>query len=467
MRSKPISFTVKPSTAPGFVRIHPQNPRYFAFENDDLYVPIGLNIAWSTQQGTAVLEDYEHWFNCLSANGGNTARIWMADWSFGIEWNEAPLGDYSQRLDRAWLLDQVFQMAEQRGIYIMLTLLHHGPFSQSVNPQWDQNPYNIANGGMLKNPAEFVTNPAARDLFKRRLRYIAARWGYSTSLFAWEWWNEVNWTPIGDRELISWSAEMAGHLRQFDPYRHLITSSYASGSGHQLWQEATIDFTQEHDYTGNDPIEEFAQSYQSITAIAPQKPILLGEHGRSAGGADEQSLDTEIIHLHNGIWAAPFLGYAGSGMYWWWDGFIDPAQQWGQFGSLAEFLKGENLPQMQAALPNMAGAKALLLHSKQRALLWVRSDSYNASEIKSQYDADILKALKEKRKLTDWKYEPPMISSVTVTVSGLEDGDYRLQWYDPQRAQWLEEGEVVVKDGMGVLVLPNFSRDLAVKIVQQ
>ena len=87
----------------------------------------------------------------------------MSAWAFGIEWKDTGLGDYSGRMKQAWLLDQVFKLAEQRGVYIMLTLLNHGAFSTSVNPEWNDNPYNAANGGPLKEPRLFVRNAQARS----------------------------------------------------------------------------------------------------------------------------------------------------------------------------------------------------------------------------------------------------------------------------------------------------------------
>ncbi|MFN8441662.1 MAG: DUF5060 domain-containing protein [Caldilineaceae bacterium] len=464
LQSKTVTLTVQSSNAPGFIRINPQNPHYFAFDNGDLYVPIGLNISWATQQGSGVLRDYERWFDRLSANGGNVARVWMADWSFGLEWNDTPLGNYSNRLDRAWLLDQVFHMAEERHITIMLTLLHHGPFSTSVNPEWDQNPYNVALGGMLKSPGEFVTNSEAKELFKRRLRYIAARWGYSTSLFAWEWWNEVELTPISDKTLIPWSEEMAKTLAEYDPYDHLLTSSYANGRGHALWESPEIDFTQQHDYTGSDPIQEFDNVLLSIRRIAPDKPLLLAEHGLSTGGADSQSLETEIIHFHNGIWTAPFLGYAGSAMYWWWDSFVDPQGQWGQYKSLAQFLAGEDLTTLQPARASAKGLKALILRSDTSALIWLRSNSYNAAGVSELHNAEILKALKEKRTLTDWKFDPPVISNTSLKITGLQDGTYLAQWYDPQSGIWLSQEPLEINNGESNLAIPDFNKDIAVKI---
>ena len=68
---------------------------------------------------------------------------------------------------------------------------------------------------------------------------------------------------------------------------------------------ADLDFAQQHDYSGSDPLRLFRSVYDSLSASAPGKPVLMAEHGFSANGADAQ-LGRELIHFHNGIWAAPF-----------------------------------------------------------------------------------------------------------------------------------------------------------------
>ena len=119
------------------------------------------------------------------------------------------------------------------------------------------------------------------ELFKRRIRYIAARWGYSTHLFAWEWWNEENWTPIDDTALRPWIVEMTQSLKQSDPYQHLVTTSYADGSNSRIWRAPELDFMQQHDYSGSDPIGLFQSRYTSFQGILTKgaKPVLMGEHG--------------------------------------------------------------------------------------------------------------------------------------------------------------------------------------------
>lgn len=466
LTSKALNFTVAAdATARGFVRVHPKNSRYFAFDNGDLYFPIGLNIAWSTGD---VLADYERWFDRLSANGGNVARIWMASWSFALEWNDTGLGDYSNRMKQAWLLDQVFKLAEERGIYIMLTLLNHGAFNTSVNPEWADNPYTVANGGPLKTPAEFVTNAAAKELFKRRLRYIAARWGSSPHLFAWEWWNEINWTPITDAQLEPWIAEMTKTLTTYEPYGHLITHSYASGSGSTIWSMPELSFAQQHDYSGSDLIDVFTDASRGFDKNAGDKPRLVGELGNSAGG-EQWELDQEAIHLHNGLWAAPFTGYAGSAMYWWWDNYIDPYNLWPHFKGLADFFADVDLTHLTPTTVTVSSAEAtgVALQGEAQALVWVRSNHYTIGAVQTAYDQALRAALKAKRKFTDWHYEPPVLTAITVTLTGLQEGDYLVRWYSPTEQTWGQEERVQVKNGTATLAIPQLQRDVAAKLVQQ
>lgn len=459
--SEPVTFAVSPSTNPGFIRIHPDNPRYFAFDNGSPYLPNGLNLGWSVGDP---LVDYQRWFDELSANHGNIARVWMASWSFGIEWSDTGLGNYEKRMYQAWLLDQVFALAEERDIYLMLCLVNHGAFSTSVNPEWADNPYNDDLGGPLSAPADFVTDPIAKQFFKQRLRYIAARWAYSTNLFAWEWWNEVNWTGIRDDTLIPWIAEMTPALQEFDPYDHLTTNSSANGSTTQVWAMPEIDFSQQHDYSGGNLLRTLARDDGRINKIAPEKPLLMGELGYSAGA--QVALDA--MHLHIGLWGAPFLGYAGGSMYWWWDSFIDPQKQWYQYASLGRFFADENLALLTPGKATIAGgvAQALTLQNDEHALLWLVSDEYNVPAAQAAYDKAVMAAIRSKQKLTEWTYQPAQLSAVTVTLSNLHDGLYIVQWYAPTTGDWLATERVTVVQGTTTLTTPTFDADLAAKVAR-
>ncbi|RPI30536.1 MAG: DUF5060 domain-containing protein [Chloroflexota bacterium] len=454
----PVHFTVSTDPAArGFIRIHPENSRYFAFSDGSLFFPVGVNMAWSVDD---VLIDYERWLNRLSENGGNAIRLWMASWSFGIEWKDTGLGDYSKRMDRAYLLDEVFKMSEERGIYIMLALLNHGAFNTRVNPEWDSNPYNIALGGPLKSPEEFAVDPLARQYFQRRLRYIAARWGYSTHLWSFEWWNEVNWTPLGDELLEPWIHEMTSALRAYDPYEHLVSNSVAYGAT-TLWAMPEMSFSQIHDYTARDPVETFGSSYRQTREAGPGKPVVMGELGYSWVG-ENYPFNVDGIQLHNGLWAAPFSGYAGTAMYWWWDNYIDPLNLWYQYRGIARFLEGENLAQLE---PGRAGvspkaATALTLQNSQKALVWVSSNAYTAEAAQTTYEW----AVKSKQNVEGWHYLPPTLKNLMLTVTGLADGVYHVFWFDPVTGEW-GGGESISSVNQTIkLALPPLQGDLALKI---
>lgn len=80
---------------------------------------------------------------------------------------------------------------------------------------WEQSYYNKQNGGILNHPqgwalilfvivalklflvvcclnvSDFFIDEQAKLDYKNRLRYLVARYSYSTSVFAWEYFNEV------------------------------------------------------------------------------------------------------------------------------------------------------------------------------------------------------------------------------------------------------------------------------------
>jgi len=453
----PVAVAANPG-ARGFLRINPQDPRYFLMDDGSFFFPIGLNIAWANGD---VLENYNTWLDHLSQNGGNFIRIWMASWSFGLEWDDTGLGNYTARLKRAWLLDQVLKMAEDRGIYVMLCLINHGAFSETTNSDWTSNPYNIALGGPLKTPEEFVADPTARELFKRRLRYITSRWAAYPSLGAWEWWNEVNWTPITDEALMPWISEMNQELQKFDPYLHLVSTSYATGADKSIWSMDELSFAQEHDYSGKDPITIFPQDRITILKNAGEKPALVGEFG-NVSDDPTAAYDKSGIHLHNGLWAAPFSGYAGTAMYWWWDTYIEPAQLWYQYKGISSFLKDENLsnmiPSQVATVPGVASA--LILSNPEHALVWVRADTYTS------HDAQ-LAFYQSADRGPEWVYSPPVLENLVFTLTGLQDGRYSATWYSTRDGQ--QEGsprDVSVVGGSATINVPGLQGDLAVKITK-
>lgn len=326
------TLTVVPSSRPGFVR-RPVGALYLAYEDGRPFFGIGHNLAWWQQRP----DDYDRWLAEMAASGANLIRIWMASWSFAVEWRETGLGNYDRRQDRAYLLDYVMDRAEQLGIHVILVLNHHGQFSARVNPQWVENPYNQANGGMLTRPADFFTAPAARSLFKRRLRYIVARWAHHPNLLAWELWNEVDLTDEYDPESVArWHEEMAAYLREIDPYRHLVTTSFSDPQREDaVWRLPGIDFTTTHFYGAADMAEAImANDRRKIERYG--KPTLTAEYGTDWQGPSPS--DPEGVNVHNAAWAGLFSGASATGMSWWWESYLHPFRLYRHYQGLAQFV---------------------------------------------------------------------------------------------------------------------------------
>ena len=468
--SAPVSFIAAPASTSsglprGFVRVHPQNTGYLAFENGQTFLPIGLNLGWWRDNAVS---DYRRWFDALQANGGTVARIWMASWSFGLEWNDTGLGDYSRRMDRAAALDEVVRMAEARGIYLIIVLLNHGAFSLTTNSEWASNPYNAALGGPNASPRDFVTDATSRALFQRRLRYIAARWAYSPHVLAWEWWNEVELTAIDTRVLQPWITEMTAALRQFDPYQHLTTISYAGDGDPAIWGMPEIDLLQRHEYSLGEP--KWFKPVPNLNTLQRipaniHKPFLFGELGASPAGETDTPAGRLGIHLHNGLWASVFNGYASTAMYWWWDSLVEPANLWPHYNGLATFLRNEDLATLKpmtatvstADIPKFPFAIALVRGTPEHALIWLRNIAYT-------YDAASTRYMITQSTGEDFKFEIKPQTGLTLNVAGLRDGIYHVRWFDTLTGALVTESSAISQNGVLSTAVPDLHTDLAAKV---
>ena len=133
------------------------------------------------------------------------------------------LGRYSP--GNAWRLDEVMRLARENGVYLMFCLGTYGEFTEGGffnEGCWVSNPYNARNGGPCRRPADFWTSPEARKLYQRRLRYLIARWGSSPTCSR----GSSGTRSPQRRQGNAWVGEMAAYLKQHDPYRHLVSTTY-------------------------------------------------------------------------------------------------------------------------------------------------------------------------------------------------------------------------------------------------
>jgi len=342
--SPAASFTVQPSTSPGFVHRAPGSDRYLQYSSGTPFFPIGENVCWAGRRGLA---DYETWFPHLSSAGGNYARLWMANRPLEHKGNgESGPGRYD--LANAWYFDQVLGLAARHGIRCMMALGTYGEFTTGGyfnEGQWPVNPYNQVNGGPAATPADFWTDAQARAFYRRRLRYLVARYGTQPSLAFWEFWNETD-APA------PWVREMAAYLKQNDPYRHLVTNSYSTVGTPAVWNLPEIDLTQTHRYGDEGTMKDIAPVILDDARQHDRyaKPHFLGEFGISWRG-DDSKFDPAGLgtNLHNGLWASALTGNAGGASLWWWDSYVEPKNQYPRFTGLARFAATVDWPRRRFA----------------------------------------------------------------------------------------------------------------------
>jgi len=460
-RSGPVRFKAKHSRKRGYIRVSDRDRRYLARDDGTPFFAIGQNVPGI---GRPVAE-YERIFPKMGRAGANFARIWLSSFSMGFEWGKP--GRY--RMRSAAETDQVLGLAERNGINLLVCLEAWRSFegNDTVYRETDIHPYWSRNGGPVAVEMDVFTNPEAKRMWRNRLRYAVARWGYSPNVFAWEFWNEINcvkgyWER--SRDVVAWSAEMGRYLKEADPWRHLVTNSLGSYlADDALWNLPEMDIVQGHGYWHpRDPAaKEAAKDMAGFIASWQEKlnrygkPAIYSEFGlvnESWGDSPLMEDDAEGEHFHEGLWAPVFHGGAGTAMLWW-PSWVDSHDLYRRFFSVSKFLA--NVPWTRAGFKRAAatssdpGAEVTARVGRDTgggiALVWVRNLRH-----------------------TWWNAVNglPMapVARTVVTVPDLPDGRYALERWDTWNGLPAGTEHVEARSGKVSFEVSGLERDIAVKI---
>lgn len=325
-RSTERSFECKISEEPGYIHTA-ANKRFLEFDNGKSFFGVGMDMqAYGTSYEAATFIHYNYWIPRFAREGGNLTRIWMRPSDYELECDT--LGLY--RMDKAYELDKVFELFEKYHIYANLVLLNPEQLSQpkSLWGSWEQNRYRDI---PLKKNKEFFSNKKALQLFKNKLRYIQARWGYSTSLLSYEICNEIDHIdkdfsndpakvtdPLyfnkTDQEAVAkWINLMSDHLKTMYP-RHLTNISMSNGCNTAFLKKLSTDITNAHNYSAERYVE-YQRNYMAQKNIVQlNKPFLMTEYGE-----DHRPIcwiaDKNNLSYHNGLWSGLFSGAASGYLF--------------------------------------------------------------------------------------------------------------------------------------------------------
>ncbi len=405
-------FQVQPSSNHGFLSIGSQN-RFFELTNTSFF-PVGQNIPWpectpsidpicqavecsghdawcgGKLVNIQAYDVYQKQMKDLAEAGGNYMRMLIAPWNLEIEFEE--LNNYDKRLNCAWEMDRIIEKAADLDLLIHLNLHVHYPLEETsvyMMYNWDyadidcfgaDDPYCYADELNLKTPKDFLESEKARMHYKNRIRYLIARYGYSTNIGVIELFSEAN--NIGQAPGVNGDCLIDGSLPNKHPYHR--EDGYAELVGDWLQEMGrfikedlqhtdhilSVNYTGTPEYTKGDDsfyspyidlatwnnyslsikkyynlsqnIHDFQDQRQKgpITKDNPpflNKPIMFSEIG--PGAAEIENCDNHMRWI-KATWISAFSGLAGSGMNWseQWN-----PELWPHLGRLNSFMKELNL----------------------------------------------------------------------------------------------------------------------------
>ena len=364
----------------------------------------------------------------LKEAAGGPELLWEADV------NRPILGVYNQ--PDAAMLDAIVGAAEEAGVHLQLVLFTRDHYMHML----------------AKEGADY---DRAIAMGKRLVRYAAARWGCSTHVAAWEYFNEMNpGLPTG-----RFYDELGRAFEQIDWSRHLrATSGWASPT--KEYRHPRLDTADMHFYLRpaegelwKDAAAAVLARWKAVGPKAEGRPLLFSEFGMTDNAwqrAPELDRDKDFTHLHNALWASALSGFASTVCHWYWDD-IHKKDMYRHYRPLAAFAAG--VPWTTAKLRPAAaagdkGLRVIGLQGDEGAYLWFSDPG-----------------------ATWWKIgvegaTPAEITGAAVSIEGLKAGSYRVQWWDTREGKVVKEESATAGGTALRLGIPSFSRDIACKVVK-
>ena len=442
-------FTVTESDLHGWLQIgnwiNPEySSHYLVYQDGTPFYGVGhcdaLNIltdGFDAERGVILFEN-------MAAAGENYV-VWWPAYSHTIV--NPRYDDYN--VSNLNLIDLVVKDAQAKGIFLIFTIWDHPQLRDATHP-WGDGRWEGYNGfSKLTSINEFFTSDESWVWQANLYRYIIARWGYSPAIGMWQTVSEINGTNAYE-QTDPWHQKVNDYFVENDPYRHPTT---ASKSGDVDWAEGyrVTDVPQVHVYSMNEePQKDAVKAAATIADWTERmwqtgKPNWIGEFGVQ-GNAYYPEL------FHNSIWAGLASGAAltpaewNSGGSW----MTMTTEMYADQGRLAQFVaeiplaKWNPQPlQISSANPEVRGWGVA---GEAGGLLWLQDFALQGHTIE------------------EVRADQTLRRAVQIEISGLAAGDYLVTPYDTWQGDFWPALEVTCPAATCQITLPDFSRDLALRI---
>ncbi|MEI6140150.1 MAG: cellulase family glycosylhydrolase [Mariniphaga sp.] len=451
-----------------FISVSNTNNNYLVYSDGTPYIPIGPNICWprfvtSEKEGLAKMQNY---IEKLRENHCNYTRIWLSAPFFDIEEKSAGIYD-SVKMMR---VDSVINMASRAGIKVKLCIeyfrdLTNKPASFPGSVPFGRPFYAKINGGPIENMTQFFSSLAGKNLYIRKLQFLAKRYGQNSAIYGWELWNEINAVNVDEPLLFDWTSEMLKEAKKIFP-NHLVMQSLGSFDGEsskeiypKYMRLSGNEIAQVHRYL--DPGAKLdvckgdmdilaASATRELRSYNPQKPILVSEIGAVEANHSGPSLlydiDTKGILLHDMLFAPFFSGAAGPGQSWHWDFYIEKNNLWWHFDRFYQVVKNIN-PVSESLEPFFMVTNSMRIYGlkgKHTTLLWCRDSNSN-------WSTELVNKIVPSP-LVNQSLALSQIKLINKQIS-------KIDFFDPWLNKWSSE-----KSNAKQIDLPPFIRSLVVRI---
>lgn len=407
-----FEFEVVESANKGFVQVG-ENRRYFVQGNAPFF-PVGQNLTGPVRPDglaqsfptTIPANGYVNFFETmkeLKNSGANYFRYIACPWQTEIEYEK--LGDYSMRMHNAWEFDNILDTAKALDLKMHFNMAVHFTFERPNgygNVYWDwsaagdslntpitpwgqdgcfrdiDSGYCYRKDLGLIDPVQFFENEQAIHHYKNRIRYMVARWGYSTEIAVFEILSEASHAGascelvytegvgcnvtygslhrpyeedlIHPKRMYEWHLAMANYMKDsLEMTNHILGVNYAgepkNDEGDRSFYIDAIDLNSYNNYrlgmdTEFKTYENVMGKYQNPNSVHySDKPLFHSEYGT---GSDTYLCDGNAGFIRR-IYLTPFTGLAGLPMTW--DYHYNEGDAWKYLAHIQGFMKDIPLDQ--------------------------------------------------------------------------------------------------------------------------
>jgi hypothetical protein len=438
-----FTFEVVPSSNKGFMEVG-ENKRYFEF-GEEPFFPVGHNLSSPQnilrnsdyEQFTVVAYGYQEYarrLRKLKESGGNYFRYIVSPWNTEIEFEN--LGDYSNRMTNAWEFDKILDTTKALGLKMHMNMAVHFTFeapngylklnwdwsaagdtlNTPISPLDEAGCFREYDEGYcyrreldIEHPRDFFTDSLAIKHYKNRIRYMEARWGYSTEIAVTEILSEAGHTgsrinlglidgeckvinetlsrPYHDdslvfpHDLFKWHLEMADYMNDSLKSAHLISVNYPGEPSltnfDYSYYLADVDINTYNHYGLR--VDNQAALYEIITEryhdidhnpwpyYYSNKPFMNSEYGT---GTDTYLCDQDAEFIRR-VYLCGFTGLAAVPMTW--DSQWDEQNVWHYYQNINDLMAG-----IQLDNENWKAGEPIVLTDNKIEVLYLRKGETGA-----------------------------------------------------------------------------------------